>query len=147
MTFDVEKLKDSAFYHEAIHELNYSFGNYYLFDCFIIAEVNEDVIFTWENHGKRVTEDLTNLYDNNGQDFVLITHRINAYSVMPTDWIKFFTHSYKLKGYAIVSYTKAGFLNASLEKMFMKTHVKRFKSLENAIEWAKEISNSKPMAS
>ncbi|MEK6153038.1 hypothetical protein WIW50_07255 [Flavobacteriaceae bacterium 3-367] len=143
----MKKLKDTPFYRKALQEINYSFGNYYLFDSFIIAEINEDVLFTWENHGKRVAEDLTNLYDNDGQDYVLITHRINAYSVMPTDWIKFFKNSYKLKGYAIVSYTRAGFLNAGLEKIFLKSKVKRFKSLENAIAWAQEIANSKTLSS
>lgn len=147
MDFGVKKLKDTSFYRKALQEINYSFGNYYLFDRFIVAEINEDVLFTWEEHGKRVAEDLTNLYDNDGQDYVLITHRINAYSVMPTDWIKFFKHSYKLKGYAIVSYTRAGYLNAGLEKIFLKSKVKRFKSLENAIAWAQEITNSKTLSS
>ncbi|WP_411029149.1 hypothetical protein [Spongiimicrobium sp. 3-5] len=143
----MKKLKETVFYKKAIHELNYPFGNYFLFDSFIIAEINEDVLFTWENHGKKVTEDLTNLYDNDGRDFVLITHRINSYSVMPTDWIKFFKSSYKLKGYAIVSYTRAGFLNAGLEKLFLKSKVKRFRVLEEAIAWAQEISNSETITS
>ena len=143
----MQKLKKTAFYREAIHEINYPFGNYYLFDGFVVAEVNEDVIFTWEHHGKTVTEDLTHLYDTNGQNVVFITNRVNPYSVKPADWIHFFRHSYKLKGYAVVSYSKTAYLNALLEKLFMKTNFKRFQSLEHAIEWAKSISGKRKEAS
>ena len=143
----MQNLKDTSFYSEAIHEINYSFGNYYLFDGFVVAEVNEDVIFTWQHHGKIVTEDLTNLYDTNGSDVVFITNRINSYSVKPADWIHFFRHSYKLKGYAIVSYSKAGYLNGALEKLFMNTNFKRFRSLDSALEWARGISDNRTMAS
>ncbi len=144
--FEVKSVRDTSFYGEAINELNYPFADYFLFQTFIISEVQEDILFTWENHGKRVAEDLTNLYENNGQDFVLITNRINSYSVMPADWIKFFKHSYKLKGYGIVSYTKAGYLNALLEKLFIPAKFKRFKSLESAISWAKELSSATTVA-
>lgn len=62
---------------------------------------------------------------------------------MPADWLKFFKLSYTIRGYAVVSYSKRDYLNALLEKMFMKTEVKRFSYLENAIEWAKTLSDNK----
>lgn len=142
----MKSLRETVFYGEAFQELKYSFGNYFLFDRFVVGEVNEDVVFTWEDCGKKLVEDLTHLYNNSGEDIVFISNRIHKYPVMPSDWIKFFKHSYKLKGYGIVSYTKAGFLNAMLEKLFMPTKFKRFRSLDKAIAWAKEISNHKTMA-
>lgn len=143
----MQKLKDTSFYGEAINEITYSFGNYYLFDGFVVAEINEDVIFTWEQHGKIITNDLTDLYDTNGNNVVLITNRINSYSVKPADWIHFFKHSYKLKGYAIVTYSTTSYLNALLEKFFLNTRFKRFQSLSEAIAWAKSIAHDRTKVS
>lgn len=137
------RLKDSVFYHEAIHEINYPFGDFYLFDGFVIAEVYEGVTFTWDNHGKKVVEDIAYLYDTNGDDIILISNRINPYSIKPTDWRKFFKNRYTLKGYAVVSYSKIGNSIALLERLFISTKSKRFNSLENAIEWAKGISSAR----
>lgn len=137
------KLKDSVFYNEAIHEINYPFGDFYLFDGFVIAEVYEGVTFTWENHGKKVVEDIAYLYDTNGHDLLLISNRVNPYSIKPTDWRKFFKNRYTLKGYAVVSYSKIGNSIALLERLFIHTKSKRFNALENAIEWAKGVSSSR----
>lgn len=143
----MQRLKDTSFYKEALHEISYPFGNYFLFDGFVVAEVVEDVVFTWEQHGKKLTEDLTHLYDTNGEDLVFITNRVNPYSVQPADWIYFFRQNYKLKGYAIVTYSDKEHLNAELEKLFINTKFKRFRSLDDAIEWARKISGKRPMAS
>ncbi|QLG45527.1 hypothetical protein [Costertonia aggregata] len=143
----MKSIRETQYFHEAIHEINYAFGTYFLFDGFVVAEINEDEICTWETHGKKIVEDLTHLYDNNGKDFVYITHRIHTYSLKPADWLKFIENGYKLKGYGIVTYTQLGFLNAILEKLFINTQFKRFKSLDNAISWAKMLSKDKLMVS
>lgn len=137
------RLKDSVFYHEAIHEINYPFGDYYLFDGFIIGEIHEGVTVTWENHSKKVVEDLAYLYDSKGDNLILISNRINSFSTKPTDWRKFFKNSYRLKGYASVNYSKVGNSIAKIEKLFISTKSKRFRSLENAIEWAKGASKKR----
>ncbi|NAS12513.1 hypothetical protein [Poritiphilus flavus] len=135
-------VRDTVFYGRALNELNYPFGDFFLFDSFIIAEIHEDVLFNWEEHGKRITEDLSNLYENDGRDIVYISNRIHSYNVMPADWIKFFRNSYKLRGYAIVSYSRASYLNALLEKLFVPTRFRRFRSLDWAISWATELSRA-----
>ncbi len=139
----MKKLKNTKYYKEALHELHYSFGTYYLFDKFVVAEINEDIQYTWKSHGKEVVEDIFDLYGDSGKNLVYITNRINDYSVMPTGWITFFKDNYQLKGYAIVCYTEKGFLNAQLEKNFLETKVKPFRSLNGAIEWAKKSSGTK----
>ncbi|MEM7382564.1 MAG: hypothetical protein AAF361_15430 [Bacteroidota bacterium] len=135
-------VRDTAFYGRAHNELNYPFGDFFLFDSYIIAEIHEEVLFNWEEHGKKLTEDLSNLYENDGRDIVYISNRIHSYNVMPADWIKFFRNSYKLKGYAIVSYSRASYLNALLEKLFVPARFKRFRSLDWAIRWATELSSA-----
>jgi hypothetical protein len=131
----LRKLRDTPYYHRAIHEINYSFGNFYLFDTFVVGEVHEDVNVSWKEHGKQLAEEITNLYDNNGKDLVYISNRVNDYSVIPMDWKKFFSLSYNLKAYGIISYTKTGFFNAMLERMFVNTKLRWFNSLEDAIDW------------
>ncbi len=137
------KFKDSVFYHDAIHEINYPFGDFYLLDGFVVAEVYEGITFNWDDHGKKVVEDISYLYDSHGQDLILIANRINSYSTKPTDWKKFFQHRYTLKGYGVVSYSKFGNSIALIEKWFIRTRTKRFKSLDSAIEWAKGISSNR----
>ncbi|MBT8307225.1 MAG: hypothetical protein KJN85_09820 [Maribacter sp.] len=138
----MKKLKDTPFYYRAIHERNYSFGNFYLFDTFIVGEIHENKHITWKEHGKFIAEELLGLYDNNGKDIIYISNRVNDYSLVPTDWKKFFKFSYNLRAYGIISYTKTGFFNAMLERMFVNTKLRWFNSLEDAIEWVGQLSNS-----
>ena len=141
----MKKLRDTPYYHRAIHEINYSFGDFYLFDTFIVGEIHENVHISWKDHGKMIAEELSNLYDNNGKDLVYISNRANDYSLVPTDWKKFFKLSYNLKAYGIVSYTKTGYFNAMLERMFVNTKLRWFNSLEEAIAWVDQISNTDVM--
>lgn len=137
----MQYLKDTIFYQEAIQEINYDFGNYYLFETFVIAEINEDVVYTWKHHGKKVVEELSHIYDNNGENLVYITNRIHAYSVVPSDWINFFKLSYTLKGYAVVSNNQSTLFNSALEKLFMRSKLNKFTTLEDAVVWAKSLSS------
>ncbi|AXT55404.1 hypothetical protein SAMN04487910_0381 [Aquimarina amphilecti] len=138
----MQYLKDSIFYNQAIHELNYPFGNFYLFDGFVVGEFKEDTVVTWADHAKLLVEDLTNLYDHDGGNVVYITNRVHSYAVKPSDWIKFYRSDYKMRGYAIISYTKKGILNALIEKLFIKSRFRSFESLGDAITWAKSLTKS-----
>ncbi|WP_299180779.1 hypothetical protein [uncultured Aquimarina sp.] len=138
----MQYIKDSIYYHDAIHELNYPFGNFYLFDGFVVGEFKEDTVVTWDDHAKLLVEDLTNLYDHDGGNVVYITNRVHSYAVKPSDWIKFYRSDYKMRGYAIISYTKKGILNALIEKLFIKSRFRSFESLGDAITWAKSLTKS-----
>lgn len=140
-------VKDSDYYREAIQEIDYPFGTLYLFEYFIVAEIKEGMLLSWEDHGKNVVEHLADLYDQKGKDLVVISNRINNYSIQPTEWLKFFKSEYKLKAYVVVSYSEKGYLNTLLEKLFVKTNFKRFRSFENAVEWVKEFQSSATRAS
>ncbi|EAR02985.1 hypothetical protein [Maribacter sp. HTCC2170] len=136
------KLRDTPYYNRAIHEINYSFGDFYLFDTFVVGEIHEDILFSWNEHGKQLFEVLFDLYDNNGKDIVYISNRVNDYSVIPTDWKKFHKFGFMLKAYGIISYTQTGLFNAMLERMFVNTKLRWFNSLEDAIQWVGKLSNS-----
>lgn len=143
----MKSLRETEYYQEAIHEIKYPFGTYFLFDGFVVAEINEDILFTWDDYGKKIAEDLHNLYDGEIKDMIYLTNRINTYSVKPADWLKFFKNNYKLRGYGVISYTTIGFSNALLEKLFINASFKRFKSIDKAISWAKVLSRGKLMVS
>ncbi len=112
--------------------------------------MHEGVIVNWEQHGKRIVDDISQFYENrndNPQNIVYISNRVNSYSVKPTDWLKFYKNNHSMKAYGIVSYDDTGFLNALLEKLFVKTDFNRYGSLERAIEWAKTLAITRSLAS
>ncbi len=143
----MNSLKDSPYYHEAFNELVYDFGTFYLFDSFIVGEVNPGMVLKWEDHGKKMVDDIFGLYDSDGADIVYISNRVNDYSMVPSDWIKFYRSNYKLKGYAMVNYSKNGHVMSLLEKLFISNKSRRFNNLNQAIRWAKSKAELKYIAS
>ena len=133
-------LKDTPFYRESFQELNYEFGDYYLFESFVVAEIHKDVVFTWKDHGKVVAEEISHLYEQNGKGIVYISNRVNEYSRVPSDWFHFFRFNFFMKGYGIVSYSPEAKRTAILEKFFVRSKMQNFDNLDDAILWAKELT-------
>ena len=129
-------VKHSAMYNDVIKEFNYSFCNVFLFDGFFISEINEGITFSWEDHAKLIAEDLSAFTGSNGDDLIYISHRIHSYAVKPNDWLKFFSHNYGLKGYGVIAYTQGSVLNTVIENLFLSKKIKRFSSLDAAVQWA-----------
>ena len=136
----MSSIRNSPYFNEAFQELNYPFGDFFLFETFVIAEIKKDIVFNWEDHAKGLVEELSNLYEQRGKDIVYISNRVNEYSVVPSDWLYFFKFSYSLKGYGVVSYNPKGRLNTALERLFMRSKMKSFTNLESAIYWAKKLT-------
>jgi len=139
----MQSIRNTPHYKNAIKEQTYPFGSFFLFDTYVVAEINKDVVFSWDHHAKKVVDELSELYEDNGENIVYITNRIHSYSVIPSDWLKFYKNKHLLKGYGVVSYTKKGTLNVILEKLFMRNKIRSFDNLEDAINWAKSIKNDK----
>lgn len=114
-------------------------GNYYFFDCFVIAEINAGVTYSWEV-AKKVIDVVEEFYGKNAA-IGYVTNRINDYSIKPTDWLKFHKNNHKITCYAIVSNTKQGIFNAAIENLFLKdVTVERFTDLHDAINWTKQMT-------
>lgn len=128
-------VRDTPFYNNVIKELKYPFATIFLFDGFIVSEINQGVVYSWDDHAELVSQDIANYYGTDGQDLILISNRINSYSVVAADWLKFFKHNYKLKGYAVVGYNKASLLNTLIENLFFNDKIKKFNDLSTAINW------------
>jgi len=130
-------LKDSIYYKEAIRELEYSFGTFYLFENFVVSETNEGAHITWEEHTKQVVEELSELYEQKGEGIIFISNRVHSFSVKPSDWMKFFKSDYNLKAYAIVNHSRHSFVAYLMEMLFMRSTFKNFDCIDEAIVWAK----------
>ncbi|MEP1487718.1 MAG: hypothetical protein ABJL44_19990 [Algibacter sp.] len=128
-------IKETYIYPEVLKELHYSFGTVFIFKGFIVSEINRGVSFSWNKHAKQLVEDISCFLGTNGHDLVYISNRINLYSVIPSDWLKFEKNSYFLKDYCIVSETKTSKLSILIENLFFPNKIKRFKSIYTALNW------------
>ncbi|TYA71447.1 hypothetical protein [Seonamhaeicola marinus] len=134
------RVKDTEFYKEVIKELNYAFGDVYVFKGIVISEIKGGINFTWDEHAKQIVEDISCYLGTDGTNIIYISNRINSYSVTPQDWLKFFKFNYGLKGYYVVTNTNQGNLNTTFERLFFKNKIKKFTSLYEAINSAKSNS-------
>lgn len=134
----MESVKHTYLYSEVIKELNYPFGDIFIFNGFIISEINQGVTITWKDHAKQIVDDVSYYLGTDGSDLVYISNRINSYAVAPADWLKFFKSNYSLKGYYIVSYRSSSKINLIMENLFFNNNIKNFNSLFEAVNWAKK---------
>ena len=128
-------IKETNLYPNVIKELNYSFADIYIFKGYVISEIKEGIVFNWDNHAKAVVDDVTKFLNTDGGDLIYISNRINSYSVMAQDWIKFFKNCYKLKGYYVVSDRQTSIVGYMVENLFFKNKIKKFSSIYEAINW------------
>lgn len=113
------------------------FGTFYFFENFIISEINKEVLFNWE-----LAETVINLaYEHYGENpnIAYVSNRIHNYSLVPQDWLKFFSARHVLKGMAVVTYTKESAVNVVLEKLFFSSRLKKFTNLVEAANWANAL--------
>jgi hypothetical protein len=133
-------VKQSDIYSEVLKELNYSFGDVFIFDGFVVSEIKRGINFSWNDHAKYIVEDISCFLGTDGSELVYISNRLNSYAVVAIDWLKFFKHQYFLKGYYIISDGKLSKLNLMVEELFFKKKIKHFDSLYSAINWIKNDS-------
>lgn len=131
-------VKQTDLYPEAIKELNYPFGDIFVFKGFVISEIAQGQNINWDDHAKSMAEDICAFLGTNGSDIVYISNRINSYSVVALDWLKFFKHRYNLKAYCIVSKNEIGTLSGMIEKLFYTKNIRYFSDLLEAVNYAKE---------
>ncbi|WP_343762854.1 hypothetical protein [Gangjinia marincola] len=103
-------------------------------DKYIVAEVYEGVIFSWEL-AEKVIYEASEFY---GSDIKIsyITNRINSYSTIPRDWLNLFREfSKNVVSTAFVNYSGLGIKNYLVEKIFIRGKVGHFTHLMEAVEW------------
>jgi len=122
-------------------KVEFSFGNFYLFDKFIISEINEGVHFDWD----KIQQVIAALIDYYGSNLKIgyISNRVNPYSIEPQLWIRFQRDYGFIVASAMVSYTELNYINTSIEKRFSEMSIKRCGSLDEAINWIKNLKEFK----
>jgi len=133
MTFE-----NSKYFKELEHsKVEFSFGKFYLLDTFIISELNEGIHFDWE----KIQEVIGMLLDRYGYNIKIgyVSNRINSYSIEPQLWVDFQRDYGFIVASAIVSYSDFNYMNATIEKQFSKNSIKRCISLDEAINWIKNL--------
>lgn len=131
-----QQVKDIEFFKNIREVRECEFGVFYFFDGLVISEINEGVVFNWDMAKKII--DIA--YDLLGKDtpIAYVSNRINNYSAVPTDWLKFYKNRHHLEFYSVVAYDKGGLSSIVLERMFFKNNIRQFSNLDNAIKWSLE---------
>ncbi|HAI16800.1 MULTISPECIES: hypothetical protein [Xanthomarina] len=114
-------------------KIEFSFGTFFFLEKIIISELNEGIHFDW---GK-IEQVISAIGEHYGDQFEVgfISNRINSYSIEPQLWIDFYKEYNFIVASAVVAYNKFNYKNATLEKHFSKTSIKRCQTLNEAIEW------------
>lgn len=132
------KFEESKYFKELNHKkVEFSFGEFFLFDTFIISELKEGIHFDW---GK-IQEVIGMLIDHYGNEprIGYVSNRVHSYSIEPQLWINFHNDYDFIVATAIISYSDFNYLNATIEKHFTKISLKRCFSLDDAIGWMQDL--------
>ncbi|TLP77301.1 hypothetical protein [Maribacter sp. ACAM166] len=119
----------------------FEFGVFYFFKGgIIISEINEGVLFKWENAEKVMSA----AQDIFGMEIpiIYIANRINSYYVVPSSWVMFYKNRNELAYCAGVGQTKGSFASVVLERIFFKNFIAHFQDLDDALLWALDKSNA-----
>ena len=118
----------------------FPFGTfYYLEDC-VISEIGEGQNFSWEM-GDLVIKLGEEFYGENSRVHY-ISNRINSYSIIPMDWLKFYAHKKRFKSFSVVVYGERGAINLTIEKLFYRDKINTFGSLKEALQWVDNFENN-----
>ncbi|WP_420321024.1 hypothetical protein [Flagellimonas sp.] len=130
----MQSVKEIEFFKNIREIRECEFGVFYFFDGLVISEVKEGVVFNWAMAQKVINA----AYEVIGKDVPIayISNRINNYSIVAADWLKFYTHRHQLEFYSVVSYNKSGLASLIMEKMFFRNSIQQFTNLEDAIAWS-----------
>lgn len=129
------RLELTRYYKEnSSYKLKLSFGTFYLFSKFYVAEINEGVHLSY-NKLKVIFQEITDFYGKNAK-IVCIANRVNTYSTEPIVFNILDDEFPILKASAFVTYSDKAFKVSTLEKIIIKNNVLRFRSLAEALHWA-----------
>jgi len=123
-------------------KIQLSFGKFFICEDFVVAELNQEIHVDWLILQK-IAYMIIEQYGTS-KKIGFISNKVNSYSIDPFVWVTFNEKYDFIESTAIIWYNDAGFVSATLEKMFLKNNVKLCQSLEEAIHWVlsfEEIKN------
>jgi hypothetical protein len=134
------RVEDSKYKDHYEKKVITTYGEFYFFKKFVIAEIAHGVHFNWE----LAKELIAMAYDHYGSDIrvAYISNRVNDYSVNAQDWLNFYKERHHLEAIAIVAHHKSGIMNMIMENLFTQSRLRRFGTLDEAINWVLTIKDS-----
>lgn len=129
-----EFLEQSSYASLCLQKLEFPFGNFFIFEKFVVGEVAEGVHFNWSK-AQLVIDGVYDFFGTSDINVAYISNRVNSYSVQPKDWMEFYKERHKLSSLAVVGYNERGLMSVILENIFTVNSIKKFNSLEAAIQW------------
>jgi hypothetical protein len=136
------RFEESIYFSVVPHDkLEFSFGNFYLFDNFVISEIHEGIHFDWD----KILEVIGAVMDYYGAHIKIayISNRVDSYSIEPQLWYKFHKEFDFIIAIATVAYNDFSYINASIEKQFAQISLKRCEELPEAMDWVKNLKEFK----
>ncbi|UWX55055.1 hypothetical protein NYZ99_20620 [Maribacter litopenaei] len=127
-------VKDIPYFKKIREVREFEFGVFYYFDGLVISEMKEGVVFDWSMAKKAV--DAAKEIFGEETPIAYISNRIHSYTVVPTEWLKFYKNRHQLSYYSVVGSTQGSFASIVLEKMFFKESLRQFTDLETAVAWS-----------
>lgn len=130
------RIKEIDSYKNILQIREFDFGVFFYFEGIVVAELREDVDFTWKIAEKAIKATYEFFPDNT--PFVFITNRVNNYRVSPVAWIQFFINRKKVAYPASVGEIKMSYFAKTLKRLLFTNTITQFQDLEEAMIWAKE---------
>ena len=134
----IVKIEDSPYIKNCIIKISEPFGNFFIFENFVVSEIAEGVHYNW-NKAKIIVTKVHEYFGSKNLELNYISNRINSYSVSAQEWESFYRENkVKINRYAIVVTSEIGEMNTVVEKHFFKNRLKKFNSLAKAIHWVQK---------
>jgi len=124
-------------------KFEFPFGNFYISDQILFSELNEGIHFDWEKISQVI--DVIHDYFGEYKKIAYISNRIYSYSIEPQLWLKFQEEYDFIIATATVSYNDFNYMNATIEKLFSKSSLKRCSDLDEAIQWIQNLEEFKSL--
>jgi len=113
------------------------YATVYFYGNITVVEVNEGVTISFKTGISLLLKSLTLL---GTKPFIIISNRINSYSVNPTDY-KYLERVPSLRGIAIVYHTESSKKAATLEAAFFNKPFELFDNIIDAYTWGEKLLN------
>ena len=122
----------------SIKKLELSFTSLEFFDSIVVSTIKEDVLFD-EDHVEELRKICKDHFGN--KSYAYVANRKNNYNVNPLIYINLIKTN-TLKGIAVVSEKIEKLQTANFEKQFSPVPFELFQNKNEAIVWAKGISQA-----
>lgn len=114
-------------------------GIIYIFDDFIITEINENVILDQEYI--LFIYQILEIYGKGKPHYGVISNRIHNYAINTTDFMEIIKMANRQYTTAIIVYDKSNERRAKFESRLYQCGFKTFTTLENAANWMHALAH------